>query len=60
MKTQSVGSVLKSAALFTIGQELTKKAISVVKKKYNEVKGKRVEAEEDAVDAANKAKLDEE
>ena len=59
MRTHSAGQVLKGAALFTIGQELTKKAISVVKKKYNEMKDKQVKTEEEVKDGEDRAKLDE-
>ena len=58
MKTQSAGSVLKSAALFTVGQELTKKGISIVKKKWEDHKKKTEVTEEEVEDAERKAKLD--
>lgn len=41
MKAQSAGQILKGAALFTIGSELTKKGIDVAKKKWNDAKQRR-------------------
>ncbi len=57
MRASSIAGQVKSAAIFVLAAEATKKALDIGKKKLDEYKRKQGASAEDEEDAANKEKL---